>query len=456
MSTQREKIPHVSYYPVVSRKTGVIRWRLTYTLNGRRITERLGTIEKNAKKRARTVSELIDSIKSNLVPPEEAKRLLSDNKEIGQHVEAYERHLTQKNNDQDYINTTLQRVRDMIGLMDATRAKHVTAGAVEAAMGKLAEKKIADGRGKPTDQNLSPQTQKHYLRSIKQFARWMKRTGILLSDPLENVEGPKIAGDVRHPRRAPTAEEIRHLIAFAASATREKWNAMKGADRAQLYAYAFTTGLRAAELHAAQVNWLRLTGETPMIVVPGKFTKNGKDAAQPIPSWLASAASEWLHGRTGDLFPRMPEKPIKMFRKDLRGARARWMKQQIEEAGAEPKKLEANPFLAYRTDDGYLDFHALRHGYGSTLAESDAEVKLIQSLMRHSTVELTMNRYAHARHSRAAAAVEKAMPNVLPNREKRKREAQRLSGTVSANKTQKEGVSRNPPNSGKRRKRSKN
>jgi site-specific recombinase XerD len=63
-------------------------------------------------------------------------------------------------------------------------------------------------------------------------------------------------------------------------------------------------------------------------------------------------------------------------------------------------------FLAYRDGSGrYTDFHSLRHSYISRLVQSGASPKVAQTLARHSTVKLTLGRYAHVGLYDLASAV---------------------------------------------------
>ncbi|MHC4114146.1 MAG: tyrosine-type recombinase/integrase [Planctomycetota bacterium] len=55
---------------------------------------------------------------------------------------------------------------------------------------------------------------------------------------------------------------------------------------------------------------------------------------------------------------------------------------------------------------GRIDFHALRHSTGSLLAASGAHPKVIQSIMRHSDINLTMLRYTHIFKGQESQAVE--------------------------------------------------
>ena len=44
-----------------------------------------------------------------------------------------------------------------------------------------------------------------------------------------------------------------------------------------------------------------------------------------------------------------------------------------------------------------MDFHGLRHSFITLMAQSGIHPKVAQSLARHSTITLTMDRYAHVR-----------------------------------------------------------
>ena len=75
--------------------------------------------------------------------------------------------------------------------------------------------------------------------------------------------------------------------------------------------------------------------------------------------------------------------------------------------------------ILYVDDSGrYADFHSLRHSTGSLLAASGVHPKIIQSIMRHSDINLTMSRYTHIFRGQESEAVAK-LPNLgLPSEEK--------------------------------------
>lgn len=76
-----------------------------------------------------------------------------------------------------------------------------------------------------------------------------------------------------------------------------------------------------------------------------------------------------------------------MLRQDLKAAREKWLK-------IHPYEINSN-FLKIKTAEGIADFHALRHTYITNLSNSGVHPSVAQKLSRHSSIELTMNRYTH-------------------------------------------------------------
>jgi hypothetical protein len=64
-----------------------------------------------------------------------------------------------------------------------------------------------------------------------------------------------------------------------------------------------------------------------------------------------------------------PLKAADMLRSDLETAREEWL-EQAERQPDEHARQEEIPFLRQDTDEGTIDFHALRHTFISNLAES--------------------------------------------------------------------------------------
>ena len=115
-----------------------------------------------------------------------------------------------------------------------------------------------------------------------------------------------------------------------------------------------------------------------------------------------------------------------MLRADLADVRRHWLAEPKHDA-AERLRREQSDFLVDENQDGRLDFHALRHTCGAWLAMQGAHPKLIQTVMRHSSITLTMDTYGHLFPGQEADAVARMreMPVAPP-------EALRATGTDNA------------------------
>jgi len=102
--------------------------------------------------------------------------------------------------------------------------------------------------------------------------------------------------------------------------------------------------------------------------------------------------------------PEQIEKASRLIKLDMTGARDHWLK-QAEKNPEEHKRREESDFLKDITDEGLIDFHSLRHTFGTMLAKSGAHPKTAQALMRHSTIALTMDRYTHSIREAETAAI---------------------------------------------------
>ena len=116
-----------------------------------------------------------------------------------------------------------------------------------------------------------------------------------------------------------------------------------------LYALALGTGFRAKELRTLTPERFNLDSDTPTVVGKSCYTKNGKEAVQPIAVALAARLRPWLAGKPAgrSVFEGMTKETAVMLRVDL------------EAAG-----------IPYETDSGVADFHSLRGDFISYLVSS--------------------------------------------------------------------------------------
>jgi len=115
------------------------------------------------------------------------------------------------------------------------------------------------------------------------------------------------------------------------------------------------------------------------------WTKNRKPGFQPFPEAVLAYLQEAYDGMPKNQpLLQVPSHPSRSLDIDLEVAGIRkW------------------------TDEGKVDFHSLRTTYTTLVVDSGANVKEAQSLLRHSTPELTMNVYARARSERLGEIADK-------------------------------------------------
>lgn len=230
---------------------------------------------------------------------------------------------------------------------------------------------------------------------MKTFLRWAVKTGRLTVDPLASIAKPSPERDRRLVRRYLTHEEFGWLDVVTRQS--EDLYGMSGWERALLYATAIQTGFRSSELRNLSRGKLMLHHQPPFILADGSKTKNGKSARQYLQPELASELKLMVESKVqGTPAFSMPEKSrvCNMFRRDLEAARVAW----LESIKDEEKRREADEgdFLKTLNSEGeHLDFHALRHTTASWLIHCGADIKTVQVVMRHSDINLTMNRYGH-------------------------------------------------------------
>ncbi|NIA16036.1 MAG: tyrosine-type recombinase/integrase [Nitrospiraceae bacterium] len=222
----------------------------------------------------------------------------------------------------------------------------------------------------------SGKTLQNYADGLQAFCEWCKKRGYMDRNPLEQLS--PFDNTPRSHRRAITQEELGRLFSACQP------------YRRLTYEMAICTGLRARELSMLRVAHLDIAGGG--VYLDASWTKNRKGGFQPLPRWLVTELSEESDGKAKDdplLY--VPSHPGRDLEIDLKAAGI-------------PK----------HTEDGKIDFHALRVAYVSFVLEAGASAKEAQVLARHSTPDLTMNVYARARDTRLSEVAEKVGEQVRP------------------------------------------
>ena len=240
------------------------------------------------------------------------------------------------------------------------------------------------------DEGLSLQTVNHHRTAIRAFSKWCWKSGRTRTDSLAGVTGFNAKEDRRHDRRTLGVDELRRLIEVAH--TGPPWRKMTGPMRALCYRLAVGTGLRYSEIESITSRVVRLVRQPRDCDGCRRLheERRTRDAAPSL------RPGEDLHAYVASLppgkpiFPLAPDCGAKMLRPDL------------ERAGI--------PYV----DAGGLvfDFHALRCQCATLADQAGVTPRVVQKLMRHSTLELT-GRYTRPR---AVDIESRRIPPLAPSR----------------------------------------
>ena len=239
----------------------------------------------------------------------------------------------------------------------------------------------------------SVQTKNYYLKACCQFTRWMVGDRRASEDPLQHLK-PRTAIEQVRRRRSLEVDEARRFLASTAAAGPR--SGMDGYQRGLLYRVAIETGLRASELQSLTASSFDFVENT--VNVRSDDTKNSKGATLPLRADTEEQIRRFVAGK-------IPQ--ARVFNLPSPGNMSRMIRADLRAAGIEPEN-----------DKGILDFHSLRHTFGTLLAASGIHPKTAQSLMRHSDINLTMLRYTHTLRTAESEAVESLPDLSLPSREK--------------------------------------
>ena len=251
------------------------------------------------------------------------------------------------------------------------------------------QRQLAELRSKD---DISAQTFNFYLQAVKQFCRWMVNDRRATGSPLAHLTGLNVRTDRRHDRRALSAEEAQRLLETTEGLP--KRFGMTGPERALLYRLALETGLRANEIRSLTPMSFEVDDGSPTVMVEAAYSKHRRADVLPLKPGTAALLARHLACKmpTAPVF-KMPVHTSRMIRSDLQAAD-----------------------IPYCDASGrYADFHALRHTFITNLARSGAHPSAAQTLARHSTITLTMDRYTHTIPEQLTAALEK-LPDLSARR----------------------------------------
>ena len=311
-------------------------------------------------------------------------------KTLRHHLDDWKADLVAKGNTAKHAVLFSERARRVATMAKADRLSDLAPARIQAALSALRN----EGR--------SLATCNHHRAAIRAFSRWAWKDGRLRDDSLVGVTGFNAREDRRHDRRTLGMDDLGRLIRVAHEGT--PYRKMIGPARALCYRLAVATGLRYAEIKSTTPGSFDLASEAPTVTVAAGYTKNGQPATLPLPSELADDLAPYIASIA-------PEAPA--FSLPDRGADM--LKVDLAAAG-----------IPYRDDAGRVfDFHSLRCQLATMADQAGISPRVVQRLMRHSTLELT-GRYTRPRAVDLEQAA-RSLPTLRP--EAPTRESARATGT---------------------------
>jgi integrase/recombinase XerC len=344
------------------RKRGKVWYVRFRDASGRQIEKKCGPDRSVAQRIANGLESQVHAIKTGVADPREAGWAEAERKPLADHIDDWHNVLIARGRVRRYAQMSREKLLRLIGLIPSQRISQITLSAVEIAVGEL--RSIP---GRYGNKGLSDQTVVHHVRAIKSFTKWLRKDGRVRLDPLADLAPPKVI--TKRVRKPLSPEDAARLIEV--TRTRKRRCGLTGEDRAALYAMALGTGLRLSELLSLTPEDLQLNSSPPTIRCRAQFTKNRREAVQPIRPELAEYLRPWVAEKPPGklMMPHPGEHASYMVRGDLKAAGiAQWAD---------------------------YDFHCLRHTYITTLILSGANAKAVQVLARHHDLRLTIGTYTH-------------------------------------------------------------
>lgn len=208
---------------------------------------------------------------------------------------------------------------------------------------------------------LSGETLNDLLACAKKFFESLEYQRMVTENPLKYVKRVDTRGKTQY-RRGMTEDEVLRFLNAAPE------------NRRMVYIVALYTGLRRIELNNLKWGDVHLDDPKPFVCAPASITKNRKEARLPLRPEVVevlrsilppdAAPFQWVfHGHV----PR-----VKTFRKDL-----------------------ARAGILFIDDSGRrVDFHSFRVTLVDLLRRAGVHPRVIQELLRHSDIRLTMGAYS--------------------------------------------------------------
>ena len=263
-------------------------------------------------------------------------------------------------------------VREWVADLAAKGRKPHYCGIMEKFMGVLMREcrwaKVGDIRTesfirwRAANQSKAPKTLNEYQGCARAFLNWLVKCGRLPANPLASLEKVETRGREVRNRRPYSHEQFLRLLEVAPR------------ERGVVYAVAYYTGLRRAEMVSLCRGDFDLAGNSPSVKIHSTDAKNKNTVRLPLHSDLRDMLASYFE-ESGS--PAPSARALKV------PSRLRAFYRDLEAAGI--PKIDERGKIA--------DLHSMRHSTATRLASENVPLTVAMQIMRHSDPRLTAKAY---------------------------------------------------------------
>lgn len=211
---------------------------------------------------------------------------------------------------------------------------------------------------------ISTSTQSMHILAVRTFYQFLVRVGYLMADPAAHLPIPRCRK--RLPRDVPTEAEIQRILALPDAKT-----ALGYRDRSMLELF-YGSGIRSSELRNLRIEDLNLKEE----LVAVREGKGKKDRVVP----MGPAAAEYVAGYIRNIRPLLAKNPReKTVFLSVNGRRL----------GTVALKMIFDRYLAKAKLQKHITPHSLRHACASHMVRNGADIRYVQEMLGHESLETT-------------------------------------------------------------------
>jgi site-specific recombinase XerD len=233
-----------------------------------------------------------------------------------------------------------------------------------------------------TTQRRAKRTIARQAASLRRYFAWCTRTGRTDDNPAQRLSAP--TGGGRLPRVL-SAPEVAAILDDVPGRAGEDLPAVRARDDA-LLELLYGSGLRIGELCGLDVDALDL--QRRLVTVWGK---GGKQRRVPLSTPAAAALEGWLHLRDALVGADTPAGAVFLNRRGRR-LTPRDARRVVDHRSSQP-----------------LHPHALRHSFATHLLDNGADLRIVQELLGHASLQTTQV-YTHVSKERLLQTHERTHP----------------------------------------------